>query len=152
MRIGWALFGPALLLAAAGASPEPSIDAHALRAHTRFLASDLLEGRGPGSRGDQLAQAYIAAQFEALGLHPVGAGGAYLQPFELVGITGAPKVLTAKGRKGRASFAYGDEVMLGAGTPRSRSSLEDAELVFVGYGIVAPEWDWDDYKGRDLKG
>jgi Zn-dependent M28 family amino/carboxypeptidase len=130
-----------------------SLRAEELRGHIRFLASDLLEGRGPGTRGDQLAQAYIAAQFELLGLEPAGPNRSYLQPFELVGIDGQPEQLEAKGPKGeRLSLSSGEEVIVTAGAQAGTSKVADAELVFVGYGIQAKEYDWDDFKGQDVRG
>ncbi len=123
-----------------------------LRAHTRFLSHDLLEGRGPGTRGDRLTQEYLSAQFEAVGLQPAGDGGTWLQAFDLVGITGNPKTLALEGPKGKAALAWHDEFIAGSGHQKAQSKVEGAEIVFVGFGIVAPEYDWDDYKGADLKG
>ena len=123
-----------------------------LRAHIRFLASDLLEGRGPGTRGDRLAQEYIAAQYEALGIQPLGDDGTYFQKFALVGITGNPQTLELQGARGRLSLRYREEFMAVSGAQRRESALREAEIVFVGYGIQAPEYDWDDYKGADLSG
>lgn len=128
-----------------------SIDAHVLRAHVGFLSHDLLEGRGPGTRGDALAQAYIAAQFEALGLKPVGPQG-YLQRFDLVGVTGRPETMTFTTPKARAELKFHDDFIAVSGTQEPESKLEESELVFVGYGITAPEYQWDDFKGMDLKG
>ena len=101
-----------------------SIDANVLRAHVGFLASDLLEGRGPGTRGDALAQAYIASQFEALGLKPAGTQG-YHQPFELVGMTGRPETMTFTAPQSRVelksglspSFSLGSTASLAAASP-----------------------------------
>ncbi len=130
-----------------------TITADFLRAHARFLASDLLEGRGPASRGDQLAQQYIAAQLEALGLEGGAPGGGYFQPFELVGITGNPDTLSLSGPGGkRLELKYRDEFIAVSGVQAEESRLDGAELVFVGYGIVAPEYQWDDYKGAKLEG
>jgi Zn-dependent M28 family amino/carboxypeptidase len=157
----------ALILLAAPAAPPPAtraapagvaraaqtIAAPALRAHTRFLASDLLEGRLPGTRGDRLAQAYVAAQLEALGLEPGAPGGGWLQEVPLVGVTSTaegPMRFTA-GEKALA-LAFGDEVMAASGVQRARSGWQEAELVFAGYGITAPEFGWDDFKGVDVRG
>src|SRR5438552_827692 len=85
------------------ASADQSITDPALRAHIRFLADDLLEGRGPGSRGDELAQHYIAAQFESLGLKPGAPGGSWFQPVPLVGVT-AHVPATIKLNKGEKSL------------------------------------------------
>jgi Zn-dependent M28 family amino/carboxypeptidase len=138
----------------AAVKASQSIEAPALRAHVRFLASDLLEGRLPGSRGDQLAQAYVAARLEALGLEPAAPGGGWRQEVPLVGVTTAVKgPMRFAGSGGKAlSLAFGDEMMAAAGVQRERSGWQDAEVVFVGYGITAPEFGWDDFKGVDLKG
>ncbi|MFN2420838.1 MAG: M28 family peptidase [Gemmatimonadota bacterium] len=122
--------------------------------HTRYLSSDLLEGRGPGTRGDSLAQAYVAAQFETLGLEPAGPDGSWLQTVPLVSMTStAPDVLTIGGPGGETlDLRRVDEWIAYTGKQEPRTSLADAEIVFVGYGIVAPEEDWDDYKGTDLSG
>ncbi|HEX2573064.1 MAG TPA: M28 family peptidase [Polyangia bacterium] len=135
-----------------------AISEQALAAHVRFLADDLLEGRGAGSRGDELAMRYVAAQFERLGLEPAGDGGGWLQRFELVGMTSqvtAPPVFSAPGRGGspqRLELKPGVDMVVAPGQQREALSLTDAELVFVGYGIVAPEERWDDFKGVDVRG
>ncbi len=129
-----------------------AIDANLLRGHVRFLAHDLLEGRGPGTRGDALAQAYIASQFETAGLKPGGEDGTYLQPFELVGITGHPETLTFSTASAHAELKFHDDFIAVSGVQEPEARLEDSELVFVGYGIVAPEYAWDDFKGMDLRG
>jgi Zn-dependent M28 family amino/carboxypeptidase len=129
------------------------ISADRLKGHIRFLASDLLEGRAPATRGDRLAQAYIAAQMEALGLAPGAAGGGYLQPFEIVGVrSAAPESVAFTAGERRLELRSGDDLVAFAGVQRPEARLQNAELVFVGYGIVAPEFQWDDYKGADLKG
>jgi Zn-dependent M28 family amino/carboxypeptidase len=129
-----------------------TLDANVLRAHARFLSSDLLEGRGPATRGDKLAQAYIAAQLEALGLEPVAGMDGYLQPFDLVGVNGHPKVLEARAGAKSLQLQFHDDFIAVAGEQKPTSALQASELVFVGYGIVAPEYGWDDFKGADLKG
>ncbi|MBI3184749.1 MAG: M20/M25/M40 family metallo-hydrolase [Myxococcales bacterium] len=128
------------------------IDARLIQAHTRFLASDLLEGRGPASRGDRLAQEYLAAQFEALGLLPGSPDGTYYQPFELVGITGNPDRLAFSAGQKRLELRYHEDFIAVSGGQEPESRIDSAELVFVGYGIVAPEYQWDDFKGVDLRG
>src|SRR6266852_855668 len=80
---------------------EKTITAERLRAHIRFLSSDLLEGRGPATRGDQLAQQYIATELEALGLKPGGANGSFFQPFDIVGVAGHPDTLSFNARGGK---------------------------------------------------
>ncbi|MDX9754440.1 MAG: M28 family peptidase, partial [bacterium] len=124
-----------------------------LRAHTQFLADDLLEGRGVGTRGEALATRYIAAQFAALGLQPGGEADTYFQQVPLVATTADPAMVL--------SFQVGDETLTPtyledfvANTPLQTElvELDRQELVFVGYGIQAPEYEWDDYKGADLRG
>lgn len=142
--------GPA---AAVQAAATAAITEAALRGHIRFLADDLLEGRGPGSRGDLLAQRYVAAQFEALGMQPAAPTGGWFQPVPLVGVvTHAPATITATAAAGSVELARHDEFVMTSGTVAASSSINDAELVFVGYGMVAPEYDWNDYDGVDVAG
>jgi Zn-dependent M28 family amino/carboxypeptidase len=129
-----------------------TIDPEDLRAHIGFLASDLLEGRGPGTRGDALAQQYIATQFHLLGLKPAGSNGGYLQPFELVGMTGHPETMTVTSASGSLQLQYHEDFVAYSGVQAAESVLEDSELVFVGYGIQSSEYEWDDFKGMDLRG
>ncbi len=123
-----------------------------LRGHVAFLASDLLEGRGPATQGDQLAQQYIAAQFEALGLKPAGANGSWFQKFDLVGVNGNPDTLSFSGGGKKLSLKYSEDFIAVAGSQVATSKLDNAEVVFVGFGIQAPEYQWDDFKGLDVKG
>jgi Zn-dependent M28 family amino/carboxypeptidase len=129
------------------------ITAAGLRADIRFLSSDLLEGRGPASRGDALAETYIQARLEALGLEPGAPGGGWIQKVPLVGIRptyAGPAAFSSP--NGTATGIPGENFVAVAGDQKPASSIENAEIVFVGYGIVAPEYKWDDYKGADLKG
>ena len=129
------------------------IDAERIRAHVRFLASDLLEGRGTGQRGGQVAAEYMATQFALYGLKPAGDNGTYMQKVPLVGVTPAtettisfiPAHAPAMHLKPLDQYVAYDE------TQESKSDV-DADIVFVGYGIDAPEYHWDDYKGVDLHG
>lgn len=137
-------------------SPSPSpwtipVDTAAMDAHLRFLANDLLEGRAPATRGGRLAAAYIAAQFQALGLEPAGANGTYFQPVALVGITPEPSLSWGKASSVPDTLAYRDAFVAWPETPEADISAA-GDVVFVGYGIRAPEWHWDDYKGADLHG
>lgn len=134
-------------------SGAETIDEASLRGHIRFLADDLLEGRGPGSRGDSLTQLYLSTQFQTLGLSPAAADGGWLQPVPLVGIrTIAPPEITFRGPEDSLTLASVTDFMSTMGSPKTAASVKDAEVVFVGYGIQAPEYDWDDYKGMDLSG
>ena len=129
------------------------IDAERIRAHVRFLSHDLLEGRGTGQRGGDIAAEYIATQFALDGLKPAGDNGTYMQKVPMVGLTLAPEttfsLVPAKGSPRDLKFlteytAY-DE------TQQTESNV-NADIVYVGYGIDAPEYQWDDYKGVDVKG
>ncbi len=149
-----------LLLAADGFSPSED-EARAARAITkaslaapiRYLASDALEGRAPGSAGDQLAQQYLEQRFRAMGLQPGAPEGGYRQPLDLVGVTGAPESLQLRGKSGgELQLKPQKDFIAVAGRAAPESRLDGAELVFVGYGMVAPEFQWDDYKGADLRG
>ena len=130
------------------------IDAAALAAHVRFLADDLLEGRAPGSRGSQLAMRYIAAEYERLGLQPAGDGGGWLQHFDIVGLTSAVTApLSARGADGKTlTLQPAADTVIATGVQAPTAGVRDAELVFVGYGITAPEQQWDDFKGVDVRG
>jgi len=127
----------------------------AMAAHDQFLASDLLEGRGPGTRGDEIAQQYIAAQFEAYGLRPGGDGGTYYQNVPLLGIaTDRDKSSLAFTKNGAAIGAplkFGDQIV-GQNQTQAENDTIDSDLVFVGHGVVAPEYKWDDYKSLDTRG
>src|SRR5579872_4756897 len=119
-----------------------------IRAHVKFLSSDLLEGRGPGTRGDRLATEYIATQFALAGLKPVGDRGTYFQQVPLIGIETLPSArLSAK----NTDFKWADE-FVGVNERLTPEDQFDAEAIFVGHGIVAPEFQWDDFKGVDVRG
>lgn len=143
----------ALPLVAQPAPVKQSFDAlraDAIRAHTKFLSSDLLEGRGPGTRGDELTTNYIAAQFEALGLEPAGDAGTYFQKVSLLGITtDAEKSAFSFSKAGAMQFR--DEIV-GGNQSQLESVTLDSNLIFVGHGVSAPEYQWDDYKGLDARG
>ena len=120
-----------------------------LRAHIKFLSDDLLEGRGTGARGGELAAKYIAAQLEAIGAKGAGENGSFFQPVSLVGVKADPgTVLTISGASGSESFKFADDFVAFTGA-QTESVDVDADLVFVGYGINAPEQKWNDYKGAD---
>src|SRR5215467_859753 len=118
-----------------------------LKAHIRFLSDDMLEGRGTGARGGELAAKYIASQLEALGAKGAGANGSFFQPVSLVGVKADPNtVLTISGANGSETFKFADDFVAFTGA-QTESVNVDADLVFVGYGIEAPEQRWNDYKG-----
>lgn len=130
------------------------ITAELLEAHVRFLASDLLEGRGVGTRGDELARRYLATQLQSYGLQPGGADGAWEQPVPILGITSKVTVpMSATGADDRSlTFEAPTDFTAVAASPDSHANWNGADLVFVGYGIHAPEQQWDDYGDVDLKG
>jgi Zn-dependent M28 family amino/carboxypeptidase len=135
------------------AAAEAAITESALRGHIRYLADDLLEGRGPGSRGDELARRYIATQFESLGIKPAAPGGGWYQPVPLVGVTAQVPATASFTRGGeRLELKRHDDYVFASGKPVDRVAIDKAELVFVGYGMQAPEYQWDDFKGMDLRG
>ena len=134
------------------ATAAAAIQGDLLRAHVRFLASDLLEGRGPGSRGDELTRAYLAAQLEALGFEP-GNGPSYEQRFEMIGVDSrTPEVWAFETGDRRVELAAVEDFVATNGLQRPEATIDDAELVFVGYGIQAPEYGWDDFGDADLRG
>ncbi len=123
------------------------------RAHLKFLASDLLEGRSPGSRGDQLAAAYIAAQFEALGLKPINAQTGYFQKIIFEGFNTIEDTIavTFKNKHQSLTVTSTDEIGLASQLSDVENIDTSADLLFVGYGITAPEYKWDDFKDTDIK-
>jgi Zn-dependent M28 family amino/carboxypeptidase len=132
------------------------VTAHGILGHVRFLAHDLLEGRAPGSRGGELAAHFIAAQMERMGLLPGATDGTYFQRFDLVGIQSslaAPVSARAQATAAMRSFKNAKEVVVSSGLQTTGAvTLNDAEVVFVGFGIHAPEEHWDDFKGTDVRG
>jgi Zn-dependent M28 family amino/carboxypeptidase len=142
-----------LLISALPILAQPgSISAERIREHTRFLASDLLEGRGVGQRGGDIATEYIAAQFALAGARPAGDSGTFFQKVPLVGIETSPDArLSATGGGKTVDFKFLDE-FVGVSQRQTAQTDFDAEAVFVGHGIAAPEWNWDDFKGVDVKG
>jgi Zn-dependent M28 family amino/carboxypeptidase len=147
-----ALGAPSKGVSPAEKAAAQSITQDLLRSQIRFLASDLLEGRGTASRGDQLAEQYVATRFEGLGLKPGGPDGKWYQPVELVEVNGRPETLVFSGNGKSLQLKLSTDFMAVDGRQAAKTAIENAEIVFVGYGIVAPEYRWDDYKGADLKG
>jgi Zn-dependent M28 family amino/carboxypeptidase len=129
------------------------ISAERIRAHMRFLASDLLEGRGVGSRGGQLSEEYLAASLAAAGVKPGGENGTYFQTVPMTGVTTQPSSqLAAIGTGGPSvSFQWQDDYV--GGTHRQQPMVAfDADAIFVGHGIVSKSENWDDYKGVNVRG
>lgn len=136
----------------AAADPPPAVSADRVKAHVAFLAGDRLEGRGPGTRGEELTTDYLAGEFKKSGLAPAGGDGSFLQPVPLVKVVTSPQA-TLRAAKGDAALDLrpGDDF---AGVSQTQTDREEfaAEAVFVGHGITAPEFGWDDYKDIDVKG
>jgi Zn-dependent M28 family amino/carboxypeptidase len=124
-----------------------------LEAPIRFLASDALEGRGPATRGDALARLYLASELQSLGYLPGGEQGGWEQTVDVVGTTAQlPAVWSFAGKNGNVDLKLSEDYIAGAGVQTPSAVINDAALVFVGYGIEAPEYHWDDFKGVDVKG
>jgi Zn-dependent M28 family amino/carboxypeptidase len=147
-------FASLLVAASYGAEADqvPEISADRVKTHVAYLAGDRLEGRGPGTRGEFLATEYLAAEFQKAGLKPIGDRGTYFQPVPLVRVVTSPKS-TLQAVKGETTLSFPCEESF-SGTSQTQTELEDfdAEAVFVGYGITAPEFQWDDYQNVDVKG
>lgn len=134
-------------------APAPTsirVSTGVMDAHLRFLSNDLLEGRAPATRGGRIAAEYIASVFQTLGLEPAGPHGSYFQPVALVGMMPNPTFAWGKAAAS-TSLPYREEFVAWAERPEADVRAE-GDVVFVGYGIRATEWQWDDYKGADLRG
>ncbi len=133
--------------------PGEGIDSELYREHVRTLASDEFEGRAPGTRGDRLTVNYLVRQFSDLGLEP-GYGDSFLQPVPMVELTNEMRSDIAVEHDGESfSLTYPEQMIIGTRRLGNEpQGIEDSELVFVGYGIVAPEYDWNDYEGLDVEG
>ncbi len=130
-----------------------AVTADAISGPTRFLSNDLLEGRATSKPGDVLAVAFLASTMESLGLEPAGPDGGWEQRFEVVGLTShVPEEWSFGTKGGRVFLRFWDDFIAATGRQAPSSVLGDAELVFVGYGITAPEYRWDDFKDVDVRG
>lgn len=144
---------PPLPVSEAAVSAAGQITADELRGHIATLSSDEFEGRAPATPGDEKTRAYLVEQLKQLGYAPGGADGSYEQPFEVVGVTAEmPQQWTFRKGGQSLSFNWRDQYIAGSGVQQASGNIRNAEVVFVGYGIQAPEYEWDDFKGQDLKG
>jgi Zn-dependent M28 family amino/carboxypeptidase len=139
-------YAPVEQAAAATITPEE------LRGTVRFLADDLLEGRGPGTRGGRLTELYLATEMEKLGLSPGAPDGTWFQPVEFVGSRTTPGTLTLRKGDAHVELKTMTDFVAVSQVEKPAVSIDGSEVVFVGYGIVAPEYHWDDFKGADLRG
>jgi Zn-dependent M28 family amino/carboxypeptidase len=131
----------------------PQIDHNAILERIKVLSSDEFEGRAPGSRGEELTVQYLEEEFKQLGLQPGNPDGTFIQQVPLIGITGAeaqPFTVAGDGRK--RTFKYRDEVVAFSQRVTDRVQIQNSDLVFAGYGVTAPEYDWDDFKDVDVTG
>jgi Zn-dependent M28 family amino/carboxypeptidase len=130
----------------------PKATADGILQHIKVLSSDDFQGRAPGTPGEEKTVAYLESEFKKLGLKPGNSDGTYVQKVPLVGITGAEaKPLVVSG-KTRSTFKWKNDVVAWTKHVADGASIQDSEMVFVGYGVSAPEYNWDDFKGVDLKG
>src|SRR5215216_1172386 len=133
---------------------QPALDAitpDGLLAHIKVLASDEFEGRAPGSKGEDLSVKYITDQFKKTGLKPGNPDGTYTQDVPLAGIKSEPRMSFVIGDK-TLGLKYPDDFVASSARLRPEIKIEKSDVVFVGYGVVAPEYGWDDYKDVDVKG
>jgi Zn-dependent M28 family amino/carboxypeptidase len=149
---------PAPQSAPEAVSPEAKtaadqITADFLRTQISTFSADDFQGRGPATAGDTKARDYLVEQLKQLGLEPGGPDGSWQQTFDVVGVEAQMPKQWSFSKDGRkASFNWWDQYIAGSGVQAEKGAIKDAEVVFVGYGIQAPEYGWDDFKGQDLKG
>src|SRR5436189_345880 len=133
---------------------QPALEAitpDGLLAHIKILASDQFEGRAPGTKGEELSVNYITDQFKQIGLKPGNPNGSYVQEVPLAGIKSEPRISFTIGDK-TTELKYPDDFVASSARLQSETKVENSNMVFVGYGIVAPEYGWDDYKDADVSG
>jgi Zn-dependent M28 family amino/carboxypeptidase len=146
------IIAPRLALRGQSLAASPAFSAERLMAEIRTLSSDEFQGRGPGTRGEELSIAYIQKQFREAGLEPGNPDGTYLQAVPLVGTRPDPNMaLTFAGHGKTMKLAFEKDFV--AQTRRTVDSVHlDADMIFAGYGVQAPEYKWDDFKGVDVRG
>ncbi len=133
---------------------KPALDTitpDGLLAHIKMLASDEFEGRAPGSKGEELSTKYISDQFKTIGLKPGNPDGSYFQEVPLAGIKSTPSASFVVGDQ-TMTLNYPDDYVASSARLQEQIKVENSDIVFVGYGIVAPEYGWDDYKDVDVRG
>ena len=134
-------------------SDFPAINTDRMLQDIQKLSSDEFEGRAPGSKGEALTVAYLTEQLKAIGLEPGNPDGSWTQKVSLVGLTPQPQgpLVVKKGAQKR-EFKINDEVVAFSKHVADEAKIENSELVFAGYGVQAPEFNWDDFRGIDVKG
>src|SRR6266576_2489566 len=133
---------------------KPALDVitpDALLAHIKILSSDEFEGRAPGTKGEELSIKYISDQFRSIGLKPGNPDGSYFQEVPLAGIKSDPKMVLAVAGKPPMELKYPDDFVASSARLQPEIKVDNSDLVFVGYGVVAPEYGWEDYKGVDVR-
>src|SRR5437762_4635960 len=134
---------------------KPALDVitpDALLAHIKTLASDEFEGRSPGTKGEELSIKYIADQFKSIGLKPGNPDGTYIQEVPLAGIKSDPRLQFVVNGKPPMDLKSADDFVASSARLQNEIKIANSDIVFVGYGVVAPEYGWDDYKGVDVRG
>ena len=129
-----------------------SITANDIMAHTKELSSDKYEGRGPGTPGEELTVKYLTEQFQKLGLKPGNPDGTFVQKVPLAGFTAQEPTASFTGGSKTLNLEFKKDFIAVSRRLVPETKVENSEMVFVGYGVVAPEYGWDDYKGLDVKG
>jgi Zn-dependent M28 family amino/carboxypeptidase len=144
---------PAQPAASPGAQVTANIDQNAILERIKVLASDEYEGRAPGTKGEDLTVKYLIDESKTLGLQPGNPDGTYVQKVPLVGITGAEaRPLTVTKGTQKKTYKWADEVVAWTRRVAETASIEDSDIIFAGYGVEAPEYNWNDFKGVDVKG
>jgi Zn-dependent M28 family amino/carboxypeptidase len=128
-----------------------AITANDIMQHTKVMSADEYEGRGPGTKGEELTVKYLTEQYQRIGLKPGNPDGTYVQKVPLVGFTGAPTASFIAGNK-QLNLTFPQDYVAVSRRFVPESKVENSDMVFVGYGVVAPEYGWDDYKGLDVRG
>ncbi len=149
------VLGAAAAVAKSPAAPDAQqrITAPAMLHDIAALSADSMEGRFPGTVGDQRARRYLIRRLQAIGFEPGGPGGSWEQPITLMGLTVKDfDSWRFTGPGGEATFRWREDFIGGSGVQSPHVAIDDAEIVFVGYGIQAPEYQWDDFKGANLAG
>jgi Zn-dependent M28 family amino/carboxypeptidase len=135
------------------AAAIPKIDPQRMLERIKVISEDKYEGRAPGTKGEELTVAYLEEEFRKLGLKPGNPDGTYVQKVPLVGITAKnTQPLTITKGSARQTFTWSDEVVAWSKHVADSAAIKDSDMVFVGYGVTAPEYNWDDFKDLDVKG